>query len=429
MSTPVLDSEWESKKLITNGDNSITIPDVIVPALSDLYIAVGVHINSRATGAVQVLSGSRDGQSFVKVGALDSGDVRTEVWELIAPNTGTSDIVFTITDPVGVTRATVLNAQVWHTVNQDTPIPINRGITKQGSSGDATVSILSFSEEVVLAFGAFQVDHGALTVSGQLDRTDLTQAGDTTDESVRGISGYKTGEASTLVGWEDEAGGTWKEFSMFGLPLTGPKVTLEATGSWDWSSATAALTRDIPLSAILSATAISSALLGAKNWLSSLVSATATATASLTRNKLISSILSATAIVGNRTGRGPRLWVVNSQMLTASFAVELANYGVAETGPNFQDSEHGVRLTATVKLNDADLDITGATILLYVDGNEFSPFPMSPVVGGPTNAAEYIVGRHDFPAGVVNAQVDVLLPSGNQYRSGSVPVNVVAVVV
>jgi len=433
MSIPVLQAEAFAAKLVSNGDNVVTISDFEVANVADRVLVIGVEVNSVASGTPSVVSAAFGAAGFSYVTAVDSGDARCEVWKLVAPAVSTDDITVTITDPAGgITRATVVTALLFKTANQTEPFVINRGQTKIGNdaSGDATLNINAMDEELIVTFLSVQKDHPATPVGGaQFEVHDVTQAGATGAETIRGRSSYKPGEGgATLVGYYDGGSGE-REFSMICLPLCGPDVSLIARGTTEMSG-TALMGREVPLTIDLVCEASVYANLWAKNWLQAFLSCEATLQASITRAKLLASQLQTNSIVGSRVGTGPRLFVrldPATKQINKAFEVDLANHGTVETIVAWQENEHGVWVVATVKVNGVARDLTGSRVLLYLTDNPNSPFPMA-VIDGPNAQAQYIAGRGDFAVGENEAQVDVAFANGDQYRSPSLTITIQQVV-
>ncbi len=69
-----------------------------------------------------------------------------------------------------------------------------------------------------------------------------------------------------------------------------------------------------------------------------------------------------------------------------------------------QTGEQGVVLQFTIKRNGVVINLTGATVKLFVDGLGFKTCT---IVDGPAGRADYVVQPGDWPAGYYAAQIEV----------------------
>jgi 16S rRNA U1498 N3-methylase RsmE len=74
-----------------------------------------------------------------------------------------------------------------------------------------------------------------------------------------------------------------------------------------------------------------------------------------------------------------------------------------------QTGEQGVRLRFTVRRNGAIVDLTGGTVLLFVDGQGSKTCT---IVDATAGRADYIVQPGDWPHGLYAAQLQVTVASG-----------------
>ena len=138
-SAPVVDSTSSGK---TPPRTSLTISHPT--AGSDRLMLVGVSIHNYASETVSSIT--YNGVALNQVGASANGtDARVEIWRLIAPPTGTYDVVITFSaELTSVARAGVMT---FTGVNQAAPLGTFASAT--GSSSPATVNVTSAANELV----------------------------------------------------------------------------------------------------------------------------------------------------------------------------------------------------------------------------------------------------------------------------------------
>lgn len=425
MSIPILHAVQTINKKVSNGDNVISA-SFTVDNVADRVLEIDVSMNQAAPGSVSVLSAFFGGQAIAAVSALFGGDSRLQVRGLISPNVGTDTISVTVTDPPGgTTRACVVGIKLYKNANQVDPFVTSRAQSATADAGDASLTVSSMDEELVSVSVAAQEDKPLNPVSGQTERWDATQVGDAAAETMRSRGATKVGEASTVVGWTGEGSGN-RNYAVYGIPIIGPGVSMQGLGQTS-NQATSEMSRIVPLDIDATGQAIVSALVTAANWL--LVDATgqAKATVTLTESTFLQALATGQAIAGARVETGPRLFVINSKMVIIPLEVNIAASADRVDGVTFQATENGLILRITVKNAGAVVDLTGGTVLLYVSGHGFNPFPLS-ITNPAAGVAEYIVGGDDFVASIYQGQIDILLPSANQYRSAAFPFTVIAAV-
>jgi hypothetical protein len=120
---------------------------------------VGVSLNNDSYETVTSVTYS--GTDLTKVGDItNSDDARAEIWSLVAPDTGTHDVVITFS--AALEQEAVAGAVTFNGVHQTTPLGTFASAQADDST-PATVSIPSDSGELV--FGVVSAEYDALTAS------------------------------------------------------------------------------------------------------------------------------------------------------------------------------------------------------------------------------------------------------------------------
>jgi len=426
MSIPILHAVDTVSKQCSTGDATIT-KSFTVDNAADRVIEISACINTTEPGAVAVLTATYDGVALgVTLGPIDNG-ARLEVWHLIAPNVGTANLVVIITDPPGgTTRAVTIGIRLYKNANQTAPFVTARAGSKTGAGGYPTLTVLAMDEELVSVSVAAQEDRTLDEVSGQDPRWSGAQAGDSGAETILGKGSTKVGAGySTDVGWDGASAGN-ANYGIKAVPICGPDVGMEGRGSTS-NAATASMSRLVPLEADATGSAIGAALVSAANWLRAFATGQAKATVTLLSSTFLRALASAQAIAGARVETDARLFAINTAMVIVPFEINLSASALRDEGIEFQSAENGVILRFTIKNAGVVVSLVDAFVWLHVSGIEFSPFPLS-ITNAGNGIAEYIVGLNDLESGEYEAQIDVLLPSANRYRSGAFPLTVVAAV-
>ena len=151
----------------------------------DQILIVGLSTDTTVVNSV-----TYGGQALTLIGSQDDpgGSSRVELWYLLAPPTGTNDIVATFAD---TTRA-IGGATSWSGVNQTTPL--GTAVFASGSDGSATVTVTSSVGEVVV--DALSANGNTATPgTGQTQRWNLNQGG------LTGAGSSKDGAAAVTMSW------------------------------------------------------------------------------------------------------------------------------------------------------------------------------------------------------------------------------------
>lgn len=164
---------------------------------SDRYLVVVVGANGAQSTGVKYNSVS---MSLVHRIQLTFADIRLEIWDLVAPATGTNAVE--ITPSSGVPHYQVAIASSYNGVDQSTP----RGSyvsTTQDNQSNSTISINVTTTTVDMVVDGVMAYNKTLTADG--GQTDLGGSNPGGDISAK--SSYKTGGASSVtLGWSWSGG-------------------------------------------------------------------------------------------------------------------------------------------------------------------------------------------------------------------------------
>ena len=147
---------------------------------------------------------------------------RAELWYLLAPTTGTANVVLTM----GANKVFVAGATSFSGVSQGTPF--GTPVTVEGSGGASSVTVSSAANEVVLDVVAFRDRTGGSENSGQTARWTNTNGSGSSD--AWGGSSTEPGAASVTMGWTSSGAGAG-EFSAIGVAIKPAPTTTLATGT------------------------------------------------------------------------------------------------------------------------------------------------------------------------------------------------------
>ncbi|TMB71155.1 MAG: hypothetical protein E6J43_00005, partial [Chloroflexi bacterium] len=198
---------------------------------NDRLLVVGLSLAPRQNQKVQ--SVSFNGQPLSQVAFRNnSNESRAEVWQLIAPASGTHNIVATMTSATAA--ETVCGATSWTGVDQADPI--GSVIEAKGTSNQASVNVPTTSGDVVQDVLAVSGDVTATVGSGQTSHWNGVAG-----TGVRGAGSDEPGSGTVTMSWDLGASAKWV---LIGVALNGgatPTDTPAATASAT-ATATATLT-------------------------------------------------------------------------------------------------------------------------------------------------------------------------------------------
>lgn len=172
------------------------------PSGNNRLIVVGVSIYQLGSQTVSsvVFKGS---ENFTQIGSCSATNsfMRTDMWRLIAPTTGSGDIVITLSASVDDTGWTT-GAVLYNGADQTTPL--GTCVTASGASTTPTVDVSSAATEIVQDA---VITEASLTGvgSGQTERWRI----DTGAGGGKGGGSTETGSATTTMSWTKGGSNNW----------------------------------------------------------------------------------------------------------------------------------------------------------------------------------------------------------------------------
>jgi hypothetical protein len=198
----------------TSGGSGITIPHTT--SGTDRLMLVGISIND--DNLEIVASVTYNGVALSKVGSIDNSrssgdDARVEIWRLIAPATGTHDVVITFSAPLSEQAV----AGVMTFTGADQTSPLGPFVSAENDPSPAAVTVSSATGDLV--FGVVASEYGAITTDpGQTERWDI-RAG---SSSTYGAGSTKAGAPSVTLKWTIGCDAHWAAAGVSIRPCSSP---------------------------------------------------------------------------------------------------------------------------------------------------------------------------------------------------------------
>lgn len=195
-----VDSTTSAAAALTGVANTatLTVPTHVTTATANRLLIVGVSINI-TNGTTTTVSGvTYNGIALTSIGAHNDAGItrRVEMWQLLAPASGTFNIVVTLNVPTGVTVGVVAGATTFTGVDQI--VPLGTFVSANGSGqSNSQLDVPSIVNGMVidtLATGAPRT----VTISGpQVSQWNANSGTGTTD--VTGTGSSRTGAPSVPI--------------------------------------------------------------------------------------------------------------------------------------------------------------------------------------------------------------------------------------
>ncbi|MGE5832656.1 MAG: DUF2341 domain-containing protein, partial [Methanomicrobiales archaeon] len=198
-----------------SGNSTSTLSISHTTSGSNRLMLVGVSLQDSDTSwndytnKVNVSSISYNGKSLSRVGyALNADDARVEIWRLIAPDTGTYNVIITLNQSLHNNGYIVGGVMTFTGVDQTTPLGTFASQALNESVIPVNVTVSSAANELV--FGAIANEYGSIssdTTGGQIGRWSRhvgigMDAGDGNGlEYTNGAGSTKPGAASVKMNW------------------------------------------------------------------------------------------------------------------------------------------------------------------------------------------------------------------------------------
>ena len=167
---------------------------------TDRLMLVGVSINDDDDETVSSVTYNGDGLTFVGA-ANESDDARTEIWRLVAPDTGTHNVVINFS--ANLDKAAVAGVMTFTGVDQTTPLGTFAN-NNDDDSGPAAVTVSSAVDELVFAVATAEDEVVSLTTqSPAAEHWNLGLSNDI------GAGATEAGAASVTVDWTFAGSDHW----------------------------------------------------------------------------------------------------------------------------------------------------------------------------------------------------------------------------
>lgn len=216
-----IDAASSSASQPGNGATSTTLAHTVTGSntylVCNVAIRDGTHLNGMVSGVTY------NGVAMTQLGVDNYSAFSMELWGLVAPTTGTNNVVATYSASSGA-KNVVLGCQSFTGVNQSTPA----GTVVAGHYTGSYIPSLT----LVSAIGGMTVDG---TITQKLHALTVTGSGQTASYSldgtatIHGTASYSTGAASVTMSWTTTNPDGW---AAVGVPLnavTLPTPTLTDT--------------------------------------------------------------------------------------------------------------------------------------------------------------------------------------------------------
>lgn len=192
---------------------------------SDRILVVTVSMLSVAGSSVSGITYNSVALTKVRHDASVSGAVRTEIWYLVAPTTGSNTVEVTLSAALD----SIATAQSYTGVDQVSPIDAQNGATATNvGAADATVDVTTVSDKAWVVDAVASTDTAITVGTNQRQRANVTGAagsGGSSDE------GYKSPAGAVTMNWTNVAAlATWtiSAISLKSLPSTVVAGTLRS---------------------------------------------------------------------------------------------------------------------------------------------------------------------------------------------------------
>jgi len=217
-----------SAELTGAGARTLTISHTTAGANRLMIVGVSINItNSNATVVSGVTSG---GTALTLIGAHnDAGNTRrVEQWYLLAPPTGTANVIVTVNIPTGVTEGVAAGVTTFTGVDQT--VPLGSFVSADGAAGAASqMDVPSVVNGMILDTLAIGGNRTATIPGPQVQQWNLnTGGGGATDVTATGSS--RTGAPSVPIS-ETIAGGGTSNWSLGATPINPSTADIAVTTS------------------------------------------------------------------------------------------------------------------------------------------------------------------------------------------------------
>src|SRR5579864_1077500 len=190
-------SSSNSATLAGTGTSTLTIGHTT--AGTNRLMLVGVSINITNVPATTVTGVTYGGVTLTLVGAHnDAGNTRrVEMWSLLAPATGTANVVVSVNIPAGGNEGVVAGVTTFTGVDQT--VPLGTFVSANGATGgNSQLDVPSVVNGMILDTLAIGGNRTAAVPRPQVSQWNIA-TGNTTNPDVRGVASARTGAPSVPI--------------------------------------------------------------------------------------------------------------------------------------------------------------------------------------------------------------------------------------
>ena len=197
-----------------NPGNSLTWSHTI--SGSNRILIVGVSINNSAGQTVLNPGGvTYAGSPLTLIGVGSRANARVEMWYLVAPATGTNNVVVTLS--AGATARFVVGAVSFTNVDQTSPLGTFQSATNNTATASVTVTSVP-GELVVGVLAKRNSNEGATVGAGQTEYWNRVTSNATATSNEWGAGSTEQGAASVIISWTFSTARPW---AIGAVPLKG----------------------------------------------------------------------------------------------------------------------------------------------------------------------------------------------------------------
>lgn len=192
---------------------------------SNRYLTVGISMLSVGGASVSSITYNSVALSLIKAQASAVGAIRSELWGLVAPTTGSNTIVVTLSASLD----SAAGAVSYTGVEQTTPYEAANSATATNvGAADATVNVTTVADND-WTFDNVATDDTAITVgAGQTSRSNVTG---TLGSGAMSSEGPKTPAGSVTMSWTNvDALKTWSTVAAALRPVAAGPIIFSAFG-------------------------------------------------------------------------------------------------------------------------------------------------------------------------------------------------------
>jgi uncharacterized repeat protein (TIGR01451 family) len=221
-----LDSVTSASGDLTQAANTLTFSHTTTG--TNLVLVVGVSLNISGRNTTTVNSVTYGGVGLQQAGAAITNSNRlSQIFYLVAPATGTNNVVVTLSIGGGGTIGTVAGATTFAGADQSTPI--RTYVTNSGNSANAFVNVASSLNDMVMdTLSLFSGTTAATSSTAQVQQWALSSGASGSD--VYGFGSTRQGSASVPMSENLSASVRWAEAAVSVQPLQSD-ISISVAGS------------------------------------------------------------------------------------------------------------------------------------------------------------------------------------------------------